>query len=81
MVRISRRFCVHHLSKHELHQDFISRLLGVCWTSLDGLRVFQGLLMPLKIRQVLRNIGDVVGIHSDDKKVKWLQAVLGTEGM
>lgn len=70
MVRISRRFCVHHLSKHELHQDFISRLLGVCWSSLDEVRVFQGLLMPLEKFKVLWNIGDVVGIHSDDKKVK-----------
>jgi hypothetical protein len=39
------------------------------------------LLMSSKILQVLRNIGDVVGIHTDDGKVKWLQAVFCTEEM
>jgi hypothetical protein len=67
MVRINRRFCVHHLSKHELHQDLISGIFGSCWTSLDSLCVFQILLMFSKTSQELRNVGDVVGIHTDDK--------------
>jgi hypothetical protein len=35
----------------------------------------------LKIPKVLWNIGDIVGTYADDRKVKWLQAVLGTEEM
>lgn len=62
-------FRFHHSSKHELHQDLIFGLWGFCWTALEGFRVLQISLMCLKISEVLRNIGDVVGIHAGDRKM------------